>query len=649
MSILFDDASLEYAEAAAAVAISSFPLGMGCWFYIDSLIIDQTLLCLTNSGSEDNYFSLAFLSEKAEITEITTVDELTSDSLGGKYFLIDSPTTSYYVWFDVDNLSTDPTPGGTGIEVDISAGDSAVVVAAALQVALDAQADFSATVYGDTVEVTNAVVGSVSDAVDVDTGFTINVLVQGRSATIQARVSDNTSTLEVATSTGTVLANTWYHALGLFNQDSSGMEIQVYLNGANNGSLVSGLTAFPTGLNRTAIGRLSKQTPTEYVSGRIAEITIWDLTTFLTASEINDVGADKIDPILIRSNELVFHAPAYRADTPVIDIIAQNNLTAFNTPTTANHPPIQTFEPEIFARYRAGPTEFNRSPFTSFTLQTTANVEQVIRASNSLGFNQLALHNVKILQVQTNIGFTQNVNKNIDITISVVQSLNLGQIMGPVTEESASNDIGFTMVAARMEDPSNDIQFDQDVVVDKSKGISNDLTFTQEVAAQLELTIAIATNISFTQSILPYVDVPCNRHEYDPQGPALPAIVFGVSSSITLVCGAGSITLRNPIFGNTEESIVNRALNISRGGSPTLVRDAQWSKSTIIEISFESLKRTKALELLAFLQSCLGLLVTYTDPDTRVWEGIITNPEEAVSEEHIDRYIANIILEATPV
>ena len=80
-----------------------------------------------------------------------------------------------------------------------------------------------------------------------------------------------------------------------------------------------------------------------------------------------------------------------------------------------------------------------------------------------------------------------------------------------------------------------------------------------------------------------------------------------------------------------------------------MIRDPQWSKAIVIDISFIALKRVKALELLDFLQSCLGLLITYTDPDARVWEGIIINPEEAVVEQHNNRYSANIRLEANPV
>ena len=759
MSILFDDASLEYAEAASAVS-AAFPLALGCMFYIDDLDIDQTLISLANSASEDTYFALSFLSQLKEITDVTTlpngIAEITdvttvadvSKSLENTYFTIDSPTTSYYVWFSIDSSSIDPAPGGTGIEVvivendtaddvafalqttidsepdfgasvlsnvvtitnaalglvtdavdvdttftvlvttqganntldgtyfhldspttpyyvwfsidsssidpapggrtgievDITIASSAGVIAIALQTAIDSETDFSASVLSDVVTITNAAVGPVTDAVDVDTIFGIVVTTQGRNATIEARISDNTSTLDIAISSGTVTLNTWHHALALFDI----ADIQIYLDGANNGSF-SGSAVFPTGLNRTAVARLSKLTPIEYVSGRVAEITIWDLSTFLTAAEIGDIGTDKLDHILMRSDELAFHAPAQQAIDPLIDIIAHLNLTLVNTPTTANHPPIQNFDPETFARFRSGPVQFNKDVQTPLTLQPVANIELIKPASNSFGFNQVAVHNVIVISVETNFGLSDSVARNIEKTIAVVQSLGLGQATGPVTEESASSSLGFSQVAARAGDPSNDLELTQAVTAEKSKGIENDLGLTQQVSPQLDLTIAVASDLGFIQNVVPYVDIPCNRHEYDPQGGSLPAVAFGVGSDVTLVCGAASITLRNPTFGNSEVSDVARALNISRGGTPNIVRDPQWSKVTLINISFEVLQRTKAIELLDFLQSCLGLLVTYTDPDARDWEGIILNPEEAVIDEGDCKYSANIRLEASPV
>jgi hypothetical protein len=141
----------------------------------------------------------------AEVTEVTMVDDV-SASLSGRFFEINDPTTEYYVWFDVDNTSTNPNTAGkpldgttkTGIVVDISADDSAAVIAAAVETAVGAMGDFSAANVGDVVTITNANNGVVVDASDAENseyapGFSYNVTTQGDIAAEQfilTRTSD---------------------------------------------------------------------------------------------------------------------------------------------------------------------------------------------------------------------------------------------------------------------------------------------------------------------------------------------------------------------------------------------------------------------------------------------------------------------------
>ena len=131
----------------------------------------------------------------AEVTVVTCVADV-SGSLSGRYFLINDPTTEYYVWFDVDNTSTNPSAAGkplegttrTGIEVDIASNATAADVGNALQVKMAAELDFGATDNdAGVVTITNANQGNVTDASnaendDYDPGFTINVTTQGDDA-----------------------------------------------------------------------------------------------------------------------------------------------------------------------------------------------------------------------------------------------------------------------------------------------------------------------------------------------------------------------------------------------------------------------------------------------------------------------------------
>jgi len=651
MSLLFDDASLQYALATnPAIA---FPFATGCWIYLDDIDVDQTFAAFQDASSEDNLYSLGLYARKKEMTDITCVGDIqSSNSLDGEYFTLSSPTTDYYVWFSIDSASVDPAPGGVGIEVGINADDSAPAVAIAVQIVLDAHIDFDASVISNVVTVTNAVFGITTDAADFDTGFTFDIIVQGTdTSVIRGEIVDNVSVSEVADTTAPVSLNTWHHALVIFN---TATDIRVYLDGANEGLSPGGTAVAPIGLDTLSIGRSSKLTPDKYMSGRIAELTTWNLSTVLSALEINDLGADKSSSLLVRTDELLYFAPIYNNDDPIIDIMLHQNATLFNSPTTADHPPVQTFEPETFGRFRVGPVEFilgndGTPPFSDLLFTHNAAWELEKAVSNSIGFQQQVQHNVIVINVETNINFGQVLNKTQTLNIAVETNVNFSQNMGPTTEESLSSNIAFTAEASRGDHLISDILFEQSVVAEASKGVSNDILFDQEVAVQLDINPVTSSGILFGQAVVAYIDTPCNRHEYDPQGAGMPAIVIGVASDITLVCSGDSITLRNPDFSNRESVDVDRAINVSRGGTPKLVRDPQWPKQTTHTIGISVMTRAKALELLDFLKNCLGLLVTYTDHEARVWEGIIINPDSAVTDNGDCRYSATLNIASTLV
>lgn len=116
---------------------------------------------------------------QAEVTSVKTVADVAT-SLDGTYFLLNSTTpTSYYVWIEVDSSTNDPAPGGTGINVEITENDTAAAVAAAIETAVDLEADFSAVSSGNEVIITAAATGACVDAADYDTGFDVTVVEQG--------------------------------------------------------------------------------------------------------------------------------------------------------------------------------------------------------------------------------------------------------------------------------------------------------------------------------------------------------------------------------------------------------------------------------------------------------------------------------------
>jgi len=124
------------------------------------------------------------------VAEVTTIDcAVSSGIVTGDYFTLDSPTTSYYVWFNVASGGGDPAPAGkTAIQVNV-ASNTNTVVAAAASAAINGFGDFNTADglppvgFTDFI-VTNAAVGAVTDAADVNTGLTITVNTQGVDAGI---------------------------------------------------------------------------------------------------------------------------------------------------------------------------------------------------------------------------------------------------------------------------------------------------------------------------------------------------------------------------------------------------------------------------------------------------------------------------------
>lgn len=128
-----------------------------------------------------------------QVTHVTTVAD-SGGSLAGTYFTINSANdvTPYYVWYNVSGVGTNPTLSGlTGIRVNIVTNDSANTVATNTGAAITAQAnaDFTTSVGGSLVTITNAKEGPATDAFAGTSGFTVTTPTPGVSGNIITSVA----------------------------------------------------------------------------------------------------------------------------------------------------------------------------------------------------------------------------------------------------------------------------------------------------------------------------------------------------------------------------------------------------------------------------------------------------------------------------
>ena len=136
--------------------------------------------------------NVTFGEDRAQVFTISMIGD-TSSNLNDTYFWIydEDATEAFYVWFNVATAGSDPSPTGSiatvsGIEVAIAENASAATVAAAVQAAINADADFSATVSTSLVTVTNAAAGDSraphNGNIPTGLGFELEVTTPGSSA-----------------------------------------------------------------------------------------------------------------------------------------------------------------------------------------------------------------------------------------------------------------------------------------------------------------------------------------------------------------------------------------------------------------------------------------------------------------------------------
>jgi hypothetical protein len=106
----------------------------------------------------------------------------TASGLGGKYILLSSPSTDYYVWWDENNTDTDPAVAGrTAIPVDYAASASLSAILTATQTAIDGVTGLSATLEGNVVCVNRDAIGEVTaSTVGTTTTVVLSVCRKGK-------------------------------------------------------------------------------------------------------------------------------------------------------------------------------------------------------------------------------------------------------------------------------------------------------------------------------------------------------------------------------------------------------------------------------------------------------------------------------------
>lgn len=179
--------SLEYEIDWSLVPIDEVievSTGNGSWYPMHFASYDP------DNPNDDPYFtfragrSSTTALELKERIEIVLTDW---ENLSGKYILIYSRTSGYYIWFDLDGGTTDPkSPGGPlydtnyqPIKIDIQTGEPASSIATKVKNEIDSLEAFNASVTSNTVTIEIADSGKVYDASSGNSGLAVTTKIQG--------------------------------------------------------------------------------------------------------------------------------------------------------------------------------------------------------------------------------------------------------------------------------------------------------------------------------------------------------------------------------------------------------------------------------------------------------------------------------------
>ena len=149
-----------------------------------------------------------------------------------------------------------------------------------------------------------------------------------------------------------------------------------------------------------------------------------------------------------------------------------------------------------------------------------------------------------------------------------------------------------------------------------------------------------------------YMDSPCSRKQYTPfQGEnTIPGALTPPSSELPYVQVSPmtdrmllyypargpqtyTVTLRAPEMDNRDRNSYTRISRETAGGKLVVFADPTWPHIRTMVVTIIGLQKTAIDSFQVFKQATLGKEVGVTDWEGRVWAGVITNPNEPVTQD----------------
>jgi len=186
----------------------------------------------------------------------------------------------------------------------------------------------------------------------------------------------------------------------------------------------------------------------------------------------------------------------------------------------------------------------------------------------------------------------------------------------------------------------------------KLYAIEHDLGITDSIILTSDWVRRIDETLNIGHALTWFRDNPCDRKNYtpfsgdntvnttfaEPPSSIPPAVGDATTDRLVMyypshAAIARQLTLRAPEFQDRDRSAYTRVTRETRGGTLVVYSDPVWPSVRSLAVTVTGLDATEAEAYLTFMYATLGKEIEVRDWEGRLWAGVITNPENPITQD----------------
>ena len=255
-----------------------------------------------------------------------------------------------------------------------------------------------------------------------------------------------------------------------------------------------------------------------------------------------------------------------------------------------------------------------------------------------------------VVSVETSLSLQDNISECSGApwdTIEVSHTLSMASTVGIGRPMSVTDTLNLTDEAERVNTLSQGLNFHHIVSAGVGKGVSNTMSLSQDIDSESAFGRAIVHDNIVQDAMAYYVDGSCTDKRYNrfegsgpEDGIKESPLTFEANFILETLSGAKTkLALRSPETDDRQRLGVSKVNRETAGGELNFFSDPSWPKISTLLFTIVAITDGKGscpdklTELMAFLQTNLGLEVLLHDWEGISWRGVITTPNEVAVED----------------